>query len=168
MIYLGVDPGVSGGLAAILPDGSALASKMPKEPSDILDWLLDVDSRAGSDEVFAILEQVTGYIPRPERKHMAHQGQPGHSMFSFGTSYGWSEMALISVCGTRYKKLVPRSWQSKVGAPARPKETSKEGYKRLLKEYAQSLFPQLTVTLATADALLLARCAEILHSRKKV
>ena len=147
MTYLGVDPGASGGLAALLPDGAVRATKMLKTPDGILDWLLELPSPS-----LGVLELVTGYVPRPERANMAHQGQPGHSMFSFGVGYGMLQAFLLSA-SIKYTKVPPRVWQWKM-APSL--KGVKEGRKRQLKEVAQRLFPDLTVTLATADALLLA------------
>lgn len=57
--YLGLDPGVSGGIAVIRSDGTVVdVFKMPETPRDVLEVLAAVDSPRR-----AILEKVAAFAP---------------------------------------------------------------------------------------------------------
>lgn len=138
--YLGVDPGKSGGLA-LLFHGKVMAIKMPETPADLLSWLRD-----NACDSSAIIEQVGGYTG---------EGQPGSAMFNFGKGAGHLEMALLA-CGIPTESVPPRRWQKALGISPRKKAETKTQWKNRLKSVAQRLFPKEKVTLATADALLIA------------
>lgn len=149
--YLGLDPGVSGGLACLYDDDTVEAIKMPDNLESIWVWL----SRGrGPGTTYAAVEKVGGWIPG--REHMAHGGQPGSRMFELGTVAGALRMALVAL-GLRdtIDEPGPRAWQKAVGV-VRPKGTEYVAWKRMLKDHAQKRFPKLVVTLGTADALLIA------------
>jgi hypothetical protein len=144
--YLGIDPGMSGGLASIHGNkGIVVASSMPSTDRDILDWLSDGDDRSDS---FAVLEKVGGYT-------QAGGPQPGSAMFKFGTSYGGLRMALTAA-RIPFEEIMPQKWQRGLGIVPRKKEETKSQFKSRLKDFAQKLFPDTKVTLAIADALLIA------------
>lgn len=92
------------------------------------------------------LEKVGGYTG---------SGQPGSAMFKFGCNYGLIRMALTAA-GIPFEEVVPRTWQKALGIPPRKKTETKTQWKNRLKQKAQQLFPGAKVTLATADALLIA------------
>lgn len=147
-IYLGIDPGASGGLAAI--QGNQIkAVSMPATERDVWDWFLNHNE----GEVFAIIEKVGGYIGA------AH---PGSAMFRFGVSYGGLRMALTAA-KIPFDEITPQKWQRSLGIAPRKKTESKAQFKRRLKQKAQQLFPGVTVTLATADALLIAEYCRRFH-----
>ena len=154
MRYVGVDPGAKGGIAVIYPDGFVEAVAVPSEHEVLRDWMADrfLDGRPTT----AVIELVTGYIGKKRAGAGGEErdGDPGASMFQFGVSYGALQMALTA-CYIPYDKAAPRTWQKALGAGARGGR-SKAEFKRHLKHLAQHLFPRLKVTLATADALLLA------------
>ena len=152
MIYIGIDPGSSGGgIAAINDDGDAVTSAMPQTPRDIFDTLNELVALLVGDRptprLYAALEIVG---PRP--------GEGGTSSFKFGQSYGHLEMALV---GHRipYTLVRPVAWQKQVGIIKKPKEPDTP-WKNRLKAEAQRVFPANKVVLATADALLIARYAQ--------
>ena len=127
---------------------------MPETPEGVLDWVLTQTAGDGSS-VCSALEQVGGY-------NSSEGSQPGSRMFRFGESYGWLRMALVAV-KARCVLVVPQRWQRDLGIEARSKDTrynksreSKPAFKRRLKQHAEQLFPGTKLTLATADALLLA------------
>lgn len=97
-------------------------------------------------DVFAVIERVSGYVG---------EAQPGSAAFKFGQSYGGLRMALVAA-GIPFEEVTPQVWQRKMGVTPRRKDESKTAWKNRLKAKAQQLYPGVKVTLATADALLLA------------
>ena len=77
------------------------------------------------------------------------------SSFKFGRSYGFLRGCLIA-SGVPFEEVSPQRWQRALGVTPRHKGESKAQWKNRLKAVAQQLFPRETVTLATADAILLA------------
>jgi hypothetical protein len=150
--YLGVDPGASGGLASIyLPEGNGFfvtklaivkAVPMPQGDLEKLEWFEGFHPGI----TFCCIEKVSGFIGSP---------QPGSAMFKFGCGYGKLLMALLAA-KIPHEEVVPRTWQSKLGIAPRKRSESKTQFKNRLKSKAQQLFPNVKVTLATADALLIA------------
>lgn len=143
MIWLGIDPGLSGGLAAI---GLAIrVCSVPKTDRDVLNWFNWFCSD-GSGSVVAIIEKVQGFIGTPH---------PGSAMFKFGKSYGGLCMALTAA-KIPFEEVTPRVWQKALGIVPRGRAETKSNFKDRLKQKAQQLFPRAEITLATADALLIA------------
>jgi hypothetical protein len=142
MLYLGIDPGVSGGIAALDEHGTVIwAEKMPATEADILHHLTKYDRVAR-----AVLERVWS---SPGWGHVG--------AFKFGLSYGALRMALTAA-RFPFEEVLPRTWQKELGCAS-----GKD--KNITKRRAQALFPTLTVTHATADALLLAEYCRRLHGR---
>jgi hypothetical protein len=149
--FIGIDPGVHGGLAVIMPNVT-LAVKMPDTESETLRWLWGCKTDA-----VACVELVTGYVGGYNRKGGEEEAQrtnPGSHMFTFGQSYGSARMALTAA-GIRFETVAAASWQRELGLK-RDKGTDGPAWKRHLKAHAQQFFPDVKVTLSTADALLLA------------
>jgi hypothetical protein len=164
MVYLGIDPGMSGGLA-VIRGGKVEAVAMPATEKDIWLWL-----SMSAAPAFAVIEKVQGYIG---------VGHPGSGMFKFGANYGGLRMALIAA-GIPFDEVTPQRWQKVLGISPRKKHNrtikvvAKKGkrkgrlidkkvggetdsqFKGRLRAKAQQIFPSEKVTLATADALLLA------------
>jgi len=138
MLYIGIDPGVSGGIAILLQGSTGVlsiqaAEKMPSTDRDLLDFL-DLHVSIGAR---AVLERV------------ASSPQMGVvSAFTFGTSYGAVRMALAAK-RIPFEEVRPQKWQQALGCLS-------GGDKNVTKRRAQQLFPQLTITHAIADALLIA------------
>jgi crossover junction endodeoxyribonuclease RuvC len=134
MNYIGIDPGKSGGIAVIGPSG-AKAFKMPESDADLLDLLSSI-CPLGSPR-FALLEKVH-----------AMPGQGVTSTFTFGEGFGKLQMAL---CAAKipYQFITPAKWQKFLGCMTK-------GDKNVSKAAAQRLFPDIKVTHAIADALLIA------------
>ncbi len=138
--YIGIDPGASGGLAGV--GINDIAIPMPGTERDIWEWIKLKDDK----DTFAVIEKVQGYIGN---------GHPGSTMFKFGQSYGGLRMALIAA-GIPFEEVQPQKWQKALGITTRGREESKGEFKNRLKARAQQLFPSIKVTLATADAILIA------------
>ena len=145
IIYIGIDPGASGGIAILNQDGSVKeVVAMPDTPRDIYEFLFSYkeDSRC-------VLEDVGHGMP----------GQSSKATATFARHNGHLEMALLAL-GIPTEKVTPQKW-IKVYQLKKKKEQDKNEWKNVLKAKAQSLFPQLgkKVTLKTCDALLIAEYA---------
>lgn len=166
MYYIGIDPGVSGGIAVIDSKRKVLeATGMPESMSDVWEflagWILPTVPTGTPARV--TIEKVTGYIPGRSSKRKEYEqtgnAQPGHAMFRFGTSYGALLMG-VTATGLRqdseWWNVTPQVWQRSLGLRTRFKGEADNSWKNYLKSTALTLFPEVKVTLKTADALLLA------------
>ena len=135
-LFLGIDPGMSGGIALLSADLSFIqAYKMPETETDTQELLA---------EHFGIR---IGFI---EAVHsMPKQGVS--SSFKFGQSYGFLRGLLVGM-KIPFESVTPQKWQKEIGCMTR-------GDKNVSKAKAQQLFPSLKITHATADALLIAEFA---------
>lgn len=142
MIYIGIDPGVSGGLAMIAASGDAVAIKMPPTHRDIYTWLVAASS---------------GNVSKGAIEFVRSSPQMGvSSAFTFGRGLGALEMALVAA-GISFDHVLPRKWQQAMGCLS-------GGDKNVTKRRAQEMFPHLTITHAVADALLIAEWCRRFHS----
>lgn len=141
--YIGVDPGMSGGIAVLTEDGEVVdVRNMPDTPADILEYLRSYQAFP----CVCVLEDVGQGMP----------GQSSSATAKFARHNGHLEMALLAL-GIRTIKARPQKWE-KTYALGKSSSYSKPEWKRKLKERAQQLFPNLgkRVTLKTCDALLIA------------
>jgi crossover junction endodeoxyribonuclease RuvC len=136
MMFLGIDPGVSGGLAFLDERGGVLKTyKMPESEKDLLD--IFEAANLGLHQVVACLERVSS---SPQMGVV--------SAFTFGRGYGVLTMGLTAA-RIPFEFVGPKKWQAFHGCLT-------GGDKNVSKRRAQQLFPHISVTHATADALLLA------------
>lgn len=140
MIILGIDPGMSGGIASLVETDSrwnADAVAMLPTERDIADyfWKLYMDGQESG--IFAFIERVHA---------MPKQGVS--STFKFGTNYGFLRGCLVTT-GIPFEEVTPQGWQKLMGCMT-------GGDKNVSKAKAQQLFPELRITHAIADALLIA------------
>lgn len=143
-IYIGVDPGVGGGIAFITGEGTFVeACRMPETEADIL-HVLGKSEYSTSNR--AILERVRS---SPQMGVV--------SAFTFGCGYGGLRMALHA-CGIPFDEVTPLKWQNVLGCRTR-------GDKNVTKRRAQELFHGVKVTHAIADALLLAEYGRRAYER---
>lgn len=141
MIYIGIDPGLSGGIAKLNYDGTFLsAEKMPPTERDIYDALAALD---GGPET-AMIEKVS-----------ASPQMGVTSAFTFGKGYGGLRMALTA-SGIPFDEVTPQRWQKAM-------QCLTGGDKNVSKRRAQQLFPQVKVTHAIADALIIAEYCRRFH-----
>lgn len=168
--YIGVDPGNSGGIV-VIRNGKMNRSYRAFTDHSLWDFMKSLGDDARNSSAFATLEKVSGYV--------GGAGNTGASMFSFGRSYGALRMALIAA-GIPFEEIVPGVWQKALGIPKRKPhtkavdhvitkgknkgkkvkkkvggETTNE-WKNRLRAEAMKLFPNDHITLATADAALIA------------
>ena len=135
MNILGIDPGQKGGIAFVA-ESDYWAWKMPETERDIFE-LLQAPPVMERDAGFAYIEAVHS---------MPKQGVA--SSFKFGQNYGFLRGCLIAL-GIPFETVTPQKWQKYMGCLTR-------GDKNVSKKRAQELYPQLKITHATADALLIA------------
>lgn len=141
-LYLGIDPGLSGGIALLSDDSTPLYWKMPTTDRDLLDILSPIRPVF----VYCILERVS-----------ASPQMGVTSAWTFGRGYGKIEMAL---CAARipFDYVQPAKWQLVMGCRTK-------GDKNISKARAQQVFPDLPIRHWNADALLIAEFCRRLHTR---
>lgn len=151
MIYIGVDPGKSGGMAVIHWDRIELLPFTKATEKEIWKFF----SRA--------INPTAGMKCLIEKVH-AMPGQGVTSMFTFGQGYGFLRGCLTAAT-IPYEEVQPRAWQKALKIKPRDSKggESKNQFKDRLRGKAQQLFPQESVwerTLgeqrAVCDALLIA------------
>jgi hypothetical protein len=151
---IAIDPGVSGGVA-VCAFNTTVCYPMPATQGDVLELLRDIKRAADTEgcephglrvECICVLEQVGGF---------AGKAQPGSAMFKFGEGYGFLK-GVIQALGIKLELVRPQVWQKAFGLGTASRCASKSEWKNKLKAEAQRRFPHLRVTLATADALLIA------------
>lgn len=134
MVYLGVDPGKSGAIAAVWADGLPFGHvKNTEEDRALCEWLAE----AASWQLFAHIEKVHA---------MPRQGVV--STFKFGESYGSLKMLLASQ-SVPFEEVTAAKWQGALRCRSK-------GDKNVTKRKAQELFPTVRMTHAIADAYLIA------------
>lgn len=137
MIYLGLDPGVGGGIAALIdgPQFTAVPRLKLKDATehDVAAWLATVNV----DECRAVIECVSS---SPQMGVV--------SAFTFGRSYGFLR-GLLAGQSIPFAEVRPQKWQRAMGCLTK-------GDKNVTKSAAQRLYPGERITHAIADALLLA------------
>ena len=104
MTYLGIDPGIRGGIAFLFPvDGSLFVYDIPTVGGEV-----DVDTLAGILGTHGNIEMAT--IERAQA--MPKQGVS--STFKYGVAYG-SLRAAVTMCRIPYQLVSPRVWKRYYG-----------------------------------------------------
>ncbi len=135
MNILGIDPGQSGGIAVVdgAIGGMPFVIKMPDTRRDICDVI-----RAFAGNVLCAFIEDVHAMPK----------QGVSSTFKFGRNLGTLE-GILAALDIPMEHVTPQKWQKYMGCMSR-------GDKNVTKAKAQELYPQLKITHATADALLIA------------
>jgi hypothetical protein len=134
--FVGIDPGLSGGIAIQHPEGDIALFSMPDDLSDINDII--------PHGAILILEKVPPYVGR---------NIPSSASFKLGKSCGWFEGYAT---GRQHPLFLvsPQTWQAGLGIPKGDRTQSQ--WKSALKAEAGRRFPHVNgITLKTADALLI-------------
>lgn len=118
MIFIGIDPGISGALAFI--DGNAAAAM----PFDERTYIENLKLCAGEDKCICCLEKV-GSMPK----------QGVASTFKFGTNFGWIQGMLMTL-DIPFELVTPQKWK---------KEFSVTADKNTSIDVAKRLFPQVNL-----------------------
>lgn len=149
-IYIGVDPGVAGGIAALDQDANVVGTwKMPATEADVIAIFRDLYRRA--------VDRFAGLHAALERVSATPQ-MGVVSAFTFGRGVGVLRTALLAA-EIPFDEVTPGVWQKAIGIRQQTGqrvigETKKD--KNIAKRRAQELFPAVHVTHAIADALLIA------------
>jgi hypothetical protein len=137
-VFLGIDPGASGGIAVLSLDHVLETWKMPDTEGDIAELIDSLAPRI----TFCLIEAVHS-LPK----------QGVSSTFAFGRNYGFLRGRLIGKIP--FEEIPPGKWQAQMGV--KPiKDEPKTAHKNRLKAKAQQLFPHHKMTHAIADAALIA------------
>lgn len=147
MWYLGIDPGVGGGLA-VLQHGGAV-EEVVKMPPDLAQLFWYIEGYAES--AYAV---GTSLYATVEKVHSL-PGQGHSGAFTFGKGAGAIEMALTAL-RIRPHYVSPIKWQNAMGCRT-------GGDKNVSKARAQAMWPDMKVTHALADACLIAEYGRLLH-----
>ena len=147
-VYVGVDPGASGGIAVLWPNGPE-AHKMPATEADLLCLMHDIAIRVAEERM-----GITGAL---EKVH-SMPGQGVSSSFKFGMGYGGLRMAMLAA-NIPFRDVQPQAWQRSLGCLT-------GGDKNISKAMAQQLFPSVKITHAIADALLIAEWLRRMEVKK--
>lgn len=146
MIYIGIDPGENGALVFVYHH----------EPPRYYPF------HGGYDSVMLRrLRNLDTYRILVESVH-AMPSQGVTSMFSFGKQFGMI-LGVLEAYRLEYEMTTPQKWQRYMGIKKIPGET-KTAKKNRHKAMAQELFPEIKVTHAIADALLIAECCRRMHN----
>jgi hypothetical protein len=159
-VYVGLDPGMTGGLAAVSESGELLGvaamprvngSTGPQDYHAIKEWFVSVKKLG---KVEAALERVS---VRP--------GEGVKSTLTAGTNWGFLKGMLVAI-GARYVEPTPQSWKKALGLPKRSGKERKKGKEDAV-VLATQLFPGINLTPGRkrvphdgmADAVLIAEYA---------
>ena len=143
--YIGIDPGISGGIAVIKHDGIMQAFKCPKSSDEMALLFQILIGSTSADNIRLLMERVWA---RPTNAVRA--------AFSYGTNYGqW--LGIAASHEIKMNTAIPVEWIKWVGCP---KALKRDVRKRWLKEKARELYPDVNkLTLATSDAILITHYA---------
>ena len=144
--YIGIDPGISGGVAVINEKGEIKAYKCPRSSEEMALLFQIIIGKTAPNNIRLLMERVWA---RPTNAVRA--------AFSYGVNYGqW-----LGVAATHEVKMntaLPLEWIQWIGCP---KALKKDVRKRWLKEKARELYPDINkLTLATSDAILITHYAK--------
>lgn len=148
---IGIDPGSSGALCVFIPGQNVKAIKMPKDITDLRDFL------AYYRENFKPIVFLEKLSVRPD--DVSVQGDRA----AMGKLYRIQKLmanyehlkALIETSGIPYVMVHPMTWQTTLKLRVRGQHEEKAQRKRRYQQHAASLYPVVKVTLWNADALLL-------------
>lgn len=151
-VVIGIDPGANGGLAVFIPGDEVKVVKMPKDLMDLRDFFAYY---AETYKPIIFLEKLT---VRPDDITPDASGKA-----NMGKLYRIQRMmanfehlkALIETAGIPYCMCHPLVWQNKLKLRIKGVKEEKAERKKRYQEKAQSLYPEVKVTLWNSDALLL-------------
>ncbi len=150
--YIGIDPGKSGGLVIIDETGEAKAYKCPDKVFDMSVLFKIAIGGTAPDKVKLLMERV-----------WARPNNAVRSAFAYGVNYGqW--MGIVACHEVPLQTCLPTDW---IRYYECSKDLEYQERKRWLKEKAKSLYPNLNVTLMTADSILIADYAMKEHFKSE-
>ena len=149
--YIGIDPGKSGGITMIYKK-DVKTYKCPQRTEDMSMLFSLLVGDTSSYNIKLLMERV-----------WARPNNAVRSAFAYGVNYGqW--MGIVACHEVPLQTCLPTDW---IRYYECSKELEYQERKRWLKEKAQSLYPNLNVTLMTADSILIADYAYKEHFKNK-
>jgi len=145
--FIGIDPGVSGGIAWTSPLGDQSAP-MPATLHDTLALINKILDEQSDGKTLAYVEELPKYVGPI----------PSSAVFVMARNYGQME-GILAALGVSIHHVKPQAWQKALGLGHREKGDKTSAWKNKLKAKAQHLYPEETVTLKNADALLILHAA---------
>ena len=146
-MFIGIDPGASGGIAGICRTklGNIIRVLKPFKNTEEANNNIKECLKYEPTTVTACIENVHAF-PTDARSRA----------FAFGTNFGiW--LGMLTAFSISHNRVTPSTWQSHFGSF--PKE--KKHRKNAIKDIAKERFPNTDkITLATADAILIALYAK--------
>lgn len=101
MVYIGIDPGKSGGMAFVFKGESVIANSIPFGEEAYLKAFKDI--KTWGAPVVCCIERVNA---------MPKQGVT--SMFNFGQNYGWL-LGVLDALEIPYETVTPKKWKAEFG-----------------------------------------------------
>lgn len=146
MKSLGIDPGMRGGYA-LLDNGKVVVAEGWANKTIPEHW--DAIAACRGNDVFCLIEKV-GASPQMGTS----------SAFKFGASFGLVQ-GLVTASQIPWDYIAPCKWQREFGLIQAGRKLGQQDSekKRLNRQKAAILFPEIRVTHAIADALLIAEYA---------
>lgn len=148
---IGIDPGANGGIAVYTPGDVPKVTKMPKDVTDLRDFL---DYYAETYHPIVFLEKLSvrpdDVMVQGDRAAMGKLYRIQRLMANFEHL-----KALIAISGIPYILTHPMTWQTKLKLRIKGQHEEKADRKKRYKDAAANYYPGVDVTLWNADALLL-------------
>jgi hypothetical protein len=145
---IGIDPGMSGGIAIIRPHVECYY--MPEDEDVLLATFQEIAQKAGHEQVRVFIEDI------PKWCGMGRFAKQTIRASSLAVLYGNFKLCQ-GICmglGFEVTLLTPQKWQKKVGCQ-NTERLEKYQWKKKLRAHAQSLFPEENVVAEIADAMLI-------------
>lgn len=144
---IGIDPGAQGGIAIYRVGDPVKAVKMPKDISELGEFL---KYYAETTKPIVFLEKLS---VRPDDVTDGNMGKL-YRIQKLMANFEHLK-AIIELSGIPYVLTHPLTWQTKLKLRIKGQKEEKADRKRRYQETAQKLYPEVKVTLWNSDALLL-------------
>jgi len=141
IIFVGCDPGQSGGFVAL--DENRIVLDVFKTPPDRVSFINKMNELSRVGNLFLVKERV-----HSQPKH------GGKANFTFGYNIGVLETCL-TISKIPFQDITPQTWMKTFMLKKEKGETG-SSWKNRIKNKAQELFPNQKVTLWNADAFMIA------------
>lgn len=164
-MIVAIDPGSSGGIVWE-HEGVVGAEKMPDTDTGKVELLKKLYNKSFPTQTppLCVMEKNSGFVgKRKVTKELKcyhcgklvtyeeEQADPASAMYTFGDGSGFTRGIVITL-NFKYQEFTPVQWMNAAGI-RKERSEAKTAWKNRLKDRAQKLFPQIKVTLNTADAL---------------
>lgn len=143
---IGIDPGAGGGIAIYKKNRLEQVIKMPKGLSEMKRYFDHI--KENNENVIVFIEKVQMFMSDSDAENRGKQFRIKELLSNYDQL-----KSLIVYYGFQFCEVYPITWQSKLGLTR--KGMDKAARKNMYKESAGWCFPEATITLYNADALLI-------------